>query len=72
MTDAEIKMEDKDKFQKDKKQWKFLQKYYHKGAFYRGGDDDVIKDMDFSAPTGEDLIDKSMLPKVMQVLDLSN
>jgi microfibrillar-associated protein 1 len=31
------------------------------------GSDDIFK-RDFSAPTGEDRFDKSMLPKVMQVL----
>ena len=30
------------------------------------GSDDIFK-RDFSAPTGEDRFDKSMLPKVMQV-----
>ncbi|KAG2424810.1 hypothetical protein HXX76_014232 [Chlamydomonas incerta] len=58
-----------------KAKWNFLQKYWHKGAFFqetaddaRGttGVDDIFK-RDFSAPTGMDKFDKSMLPKVMQV-----
>lgn len=58
-----------------KKKWKFMQKYYHKGAFFQTGADerggtaggeDIFK-RDFSAPTGEDKMDKTILPKVMQV-----
>jgi len=69
MTDAEIRAQDKDKFMKSKKKWKFLQKYYHKGAFFRDGDVvDITKmEEDFAAPTGEDHINKELLPKVMQV-----
>lgn len=52
-----------------------MQKYYHKGAFFQDTPDDVaataggdgIFGRDFSAPTGEDKLDKSILPKVMQV-----
>ncbi|CAN6290733.1 unnamed protein product [Urochloa humidicola] len=58
-----------------KQKWKFMQKYYHKGAFFQEGSDDVIQSAgkddiytrDFSEPTGEDKMDKSILPKVMQV-----
>lgn len=58
-----------------KKKWKFLQKYWHKGAFFQGNPDDPrgttntpgIMLRDFSAPTGEDKVDKAILPKVMQV-----
>jgi len=68
LSDMEIRQMDKDKFTKDKKKWRFMQKYYHKGAFFAEGDtEDIQKQMDFSLPTGEDLIDKSALPKVMQV-----
>lgn len=58
----------------NKKKWKFMQKYYHKGAFYQTEADDrdgaggeEIFRRDFSAPTGEDKMDKTILPKVMQV-----
>jgi len=52
-----------------------MQKYYHKGAFFQADPDDEagsagtdgIFQRDFSAPTGEDRLDKSILPKVMQV-----
>jgi len=58
-----------------KQKWKFMQKYYHKGAFFQESADDVIQSSgkediysrDFSEPTGEDKMDKSILPKVMQV-----
>ncbi|KAJ1702633.1 hypothetical protein LUZ63_002412 [Rhynchospora breviuscula] len=58
-----------------KQKWKFMQKYYHKGAFFQSESDDRaatagtddIYTRDFSAPTGEDKMDKSILPKVMQV-----
>lgn len=42
----------------------FLQKYYHKGAFYQ---DQEILSRDYSAPTLEDKFDRSVLPEVMQV-----
>uniref|UniRef100_A0A5B7C622 Putative microfibrillar-associated protein 1-like n=1 Tax=Davidia involucrata TaxID=16924 RepID=A0A5B7C622_DAVIN len=58
-----------------KQKWRFMQKYYHKGAFFQSDPDDYaatagadgIFNRDFSAPTGEDKMDKSILPKVMQV-----
>lgn len=58
-----------------KQKWKFMQKYYHKGAFFQEAPDDTrgtagtdqILKRDYSAPTGEDKFDKSILPKVMQV-----
>ncbi|CAI0385116.1 unnamed protein product [Linum tenue] len=49
-----------------KQKWRFMQKYFHKGAFFQDEGDNVFK-RDFSAPTGEDKMDKSILPKVMQV-----
>ncbi|KAK1605876.1 hypothetical protein QYE76_029549 [Lolium multiflorum] len=58
-----------------KQKWNFMQKYYHKGAFFQESVDDVSQSVgrdaiytrDFSEPTGEDKMDKSILPKVMQV-----
>lgn len=53
----------------EKSKQRFLQKYYHKGAFFNS--DDVVgkalKERDFTAPTLEDKFDKSVLPSVMQV-----
>eukprot|EP01136_Pigoraptor_vietnamica_P044028 Opistho-1_new@1761 len=51
---------------KEKAKMKFLQKYYHKGAFYMDTEDEVLK-RDYHAPTGEDHFNKELLPKVMQV-----
>ncbi|KAL4354783.1 hypothetical protein GQ457_06G013200 [Hibiscus cannabinus] len=58
-----------------KQKWKFMQKYFHKGAFFQTDADDPaatagahnIFHRDFSAPTGDDKMDKTILPKVMQV-----
>ncbi len=63
----------KDKAPKAK--WNYLQKYWHKGAYFQESADDTrgtagtdgIFARDFSAPTGMDKFDKSLLPKVMQV-----
>lgn len=55
----------------EKPKWKFLQKYYHKGAFFmdnssiRNTEDVRLKD--YSAPTLEDRVDKEKLPQVLQV-----
>ncbi len=48
--------------------YKFMQRYYHKGAFFR---DDAMKDnplfqRDYNMPVGEDKMDKSVLPAVLQ------
>lgn len=51
-----------------KSDYKFLQKYYHKGAFF--GDlessESVVK-RDYAQPTGEDRANRALLPEVMQV-----
>eukprot|EP00117_Sycon_ciliatum_P026078 scpid79785/ scgid21490/ Microfibrillar-associated protein 1 len=45
---------------------KYLQKYYHRGAFYLNEEENVLT-QDFHQPTLEDHFDKTVLPKVMQV-----
>ncbi|KAG2298378.1 hypothetical protein Bca52824_034850 [Brassica carinata] len=57
--------------EKPKKKWKFMQRYYHKGAYFQeaGSDEtnDGIFQRDYSAPTGVDRLDKSVLREVQQV-----
>ncbi|KAJ4485481.1 splicing factor, Prp19-binding domain-containing protein [Lentinula aciculospora] len=50
--------------EKPKGQQKFLQKYWHKGAFHQ--DEEILKRHDFTEAT-ESTTDVSLLPKVMQV-----
>ncbi|KIK99940.1 hypothetical protein PAXRUDRAFT_130994 [Paxillus rubicundulus Ve08.2h10] len=51
---------------KPKGQQKFLQKYWHKGAFHQ--DDEILRRHDYTEATVS-TIDISLLPKVMQVKD---
>jgi len=50
----------------DKGKFKFLQKYYHRGAFYLDKDDAILK-RDTSDATLEDHFDKTIMPKIKQV-----
>ncbi|KAF9015403.1 splicing factor, Prp19-binding domain-containing protein [Cyathus striatus] len=50
--------------EKPKGQQKFLQKYWHKGAFHQ--DEEILKRHDYTEAT-ESTVDVSLLPKVMQV-----
>ncbi|KAI8373698.1 splicing factor, Prp19-binding domain-containing protein [Blakeslea trispora] len=52
--------------QKDRGQFTYMQKYYHKGAFYVDEEDEIFK-RDYSAPTIDEVRNKDLLPKVMQV-----
>ena len=80
MTDAELIKENKrleDEGIRKKKQehvqGTFLQKYYHKGVFYLDEEGeqspDDIRNRDFHAPTEKDMVNKKLLPRVMQVRD---
>ncbi|KII86356.1 hypothetical protein PLICRDRAFT_177908 [Plicaturopsis crispa FD-325 SS-3] len=52
--------------EKPKGSQKFLQKYWHKGAFHQ--DEEILKKHDYTEAT-ESTLDVSLLPKVMQVRD---
>lgn len=55
-----------------KKKRRYMQRYYHKGVFFQDDPDDIagtagVDGRDYSAPTGDDKMDRTRLPKVMQV-----
>jgi microfibrillar-associated protein 1 len=60
---------EKQKKQQEEKQkrakMKFMQKYYHRGAFYQ--DEELLKQRDFNVAVEDDYQDKSVLPKPLQV-----
>lgn len=49
-------------------QMKFMQKYYHKGAFFQDTDDPLLK-RDYNEPTLLDKQNKEVLPSAMQTRD---
>jgi microfibrillar-associated protein 1 len=71
MTDDQIKEENilDGKLGVEKKKMRFLQKYYHKGAFYNDDErvGDALAKTDALAPTLEDHADRTVLPSVLQV-----
>jgi hypothetical protein len=80
LTDAERAAEDEEfnkgraGYGKEKQQWKYLQKYYHRGAYFQDEDETgnarmgPVMTQDFGAATGNDRIgDKSAMPAPMQV-----
>lgn len=71
LTDDQIENENKEDgtLGVEKIKLRFMQKYYHKGAFYTGDAavDGAMRRTDSAAPTLEDHQDKTMLPSVMQV-----
>ncbi|KXN87534.1 Microfibrillar-associated protein 1 [Leucoagaricus sp. SymC.cos] len=60
----DLERAEKSRADKPKGQQKFLQKYWHKGAFHQ--DSEILKRHDFTEAT-ESTVDVSLLPKVMQV-----
>ena len=77
LSDDERKAEDralgKDK-PEDKAKWNFMQKYYHKGAYFQDEDETgnsklgPVMQQDFGSATGKDsFMDKSSMPEIMQV-----
>ena len=49
----------------EKTHYRFLQKYYHKGAFFLDNEDPILK-RDYNIAVGEDMFDKSALPSVLK------
>ena len=67
MTDEEVVIEnERINPKKEKETLAFLQRYYHKGAFFADDESDVMR-KDYSAPTLDDTFNKQLLPEVMQV-----
>ncbi|UZO01801.1 uncharacterized protein OCT59_020312 [Rhizophagus irregularis] len=52
--------------EKPKGQYKFLQKYYHKGSFYLKEHDEILKH-NYTLSTLDEVAHREILPKVMQV-----
>jgi len=71
LTDAERAHENKvlgsdDTEKGEKTKYRFMQTYYHKGGFFQDSDDPIFK-RDYNIAVGEEIRDKTMLPKIMQV-----
>lgn len=72
MTEEERRKIDQEKMEEwmsqPKSQYKFLQKYYHKGAFYQDEHKEILS-RDYAQATGLDRSDKDVLPEILQVRD---
>jgi len=52
---------------KEKVAYKFMQRFYHKGAFFQNEQEsNPLFSRDYNMPVGEDKMDKSVLPAVLQ------
>jgi hypothetical protein len=73
LTDDQVKSENlklgsNDTLRKFKSKLNYLQKYYHKGAFFQDEsqlNDEHIYNRDYNLPTWEDSIDRTKLPSIM-------
>jgi len=66
------RLEDDEKARKSKIKLAFMQRYHHRGAFFMDTDEkgertEKLYDRDVNQATEEDAVDKSILPKSMQV-----
>lgn len=72
MTEEERRKIDQEKMDEwmsqPKSDHKFLQKYYHKGAFYQEEHKEILA-RDYNEATGKDRSDKDVLPEILQVRD---
>lgn len=72
MTEEDRRKIDQEKMEEwmsqPKSQHKFLQKYYHKGAFYQEDHKEILS-RDYAQATGSDRSDKDVLPQILQVKD---
>ncbi|KAL7748061.1 hypothetical protein RI367_006607 [Sorochytrium milnesiophthora] len=72
MSDAERAAEDarvakeREEARKNKPSMRFMQKYYHKGAFFQDNDEELYKRA-YNEATLEDHFNKAALPEIMQV-----
>lgn len=72
MTDAErqeenLRLGSDHTNKKEKVAYKFMQRFYHKGAFFQGDQEtNPLFSRDYNMPVGEDKMDKSVLPAVLQ------
>jgi microfibrillar-associated protein 1 len=71
LTDAERAHENKvlgsdDTEKGEKTKYRFMQTYYHKGGFFQDSSDPIFQ-RDYNLAVGEEIRDKTMLPKAMQV-----
>jgi len=69
LTDAQREEENKrlgaDSIKQEKTAYKFMQKYYHKGAYYQDSNDPIFE-RDYNVAIGEDNQDKSTMPEILQ------